>query len=96
MKVLIFSPTASIDIDDIYNYTQETWGYEQAETYTFGLRDSCRTLATGGRIGRRIPGLKPGYLLLSYRSHWIIYRETDQQVIIARILHQRMNISRHL
>jgi len=96
MKALIFSPSASTDIDDIYDYTQETWGHEQAETYAFGLRNLCGVLAAGARKGRRIPGLKAGYLLLSYRSHWVIYRETDQQIVIARILYQRMNIGRHL
>lgn len=96
MKALVFLPVASTDIDDIYDYTQETWGYKQAEDYTFGLQDLCRTLAAGARKGRRIPGLKSGYLLLSYKSHWVVYRETDQQITIARVLHQRMNISRRL
>jgi toxin ParE1/3/4 len=96
MRPLIYLPAASADIDRIYDYTEENWGYEQAEAYAFGLRDTCRTVASGARHGRRIRGLKTGYLALTYRSHFIVYRETRTQILIIRILHQRMNLSRHL
>lgn len=96
MKALIFSPKAVADIDDIYDYTDATWGYDQAEDYTFGIRDFCRVLATGERSGRKIDGIKRGYLVLAYKSHFIIYRETSTIISIVRILHQRMNIARHL
>jgi toxin ParE1/3/4 len=96
MKSVIFSPAASADIDGIYDYTEENWGYEQAEAYAFGLKDACLTVASGARRGRHIGGLKAGYLALAYRSHFVIYRDRDTRIIIVRILHQRMNIMRHL
>jgi toxin ParE1/3/4 len=96
MKPLIFLPAASADIDSIYDYTEENWGDEQAEAYAFGIRDICRTVASGARRGRQISGLKAGYLALAYRSHFVIYRNEDVQIVVVRILHQRMNLSRHL
>ncbi|WP_199925147.1 type II toxin-antitoxin system RelE/ParE family toxin [Neorhizobium sp. SOG26] len=37
-----------------------------------------------------------GNLALAHRPHFIIYRNLDTRIVIVRILHQRMNISRHL
>lgn len=96
MKALVFSPKAETDIDDIYDYTEEHWGFEKAESYTFDLRDACRMLAKGYRRGKHVDGIKRGYLALPYNAHFIIYRETERQITIIRILHQRMNVRRHL
>lgn len=96
MKTLVFSPKAEADIDEIYDYTEEHWGFEKAEAYTFELRDACRMLAEGRRSGRMLPDLKRNYLALSFRSHVVIYRQTDTRLVITRILHQRMNVRRHL
>jgi toxin ParE1/3/4 len=53
-------------------------------------------LAEGVRSGRMMPDLKRNYLALSFRSHVVIYRQTDTHLTIIRILHQRMNVRRHL
>lgn len=96
MKTLVFSPKAEADIDEIYDYTEEYWGFEKAEVYTFELRDACRMLAEGVRSGRTMSNLKRNYLALSFRSHVVIYRQTDSHLTIIRVLHQRMNVRRHL
>lgn len=96
MKALIFTPRATADIDSIYDYTEENWGFEQAEEYTFGIRDFCRSLSAGERRGRRIDDVRRGYQSLPYKSHFIIYRETSARITVIRILHQRMNLARHL
>ncbi|MGK9053244.1 type II toxin-antitoxin system RelE/ParE family toxin [Xaviernesmea oryzae] len=96
MKTLIFAPKAIADIDRIYDYTEEKWGSDQAEDYTFGIRDFCNGLAAGEKAGRSIEAIKSGYRSLPYKSHFIIFRQTAARVIIVRILHQRMNIARHL
>ncbi|MDQ0420665.1 plasmid stabilization system protein ParE [Peteryoungia aggregata LMG 23059] len=43
-----------------------------------------------------VAGLKAGYLSLTCGSHFIIYARRKQTIEIIRILHQRMNIGRHL
>lgn len=96
MKALVFSPMAEADIDDIYDYTEERWGYEQAESYIFGLRDICRSLAERQRRGKSLDQRGRAYLTLRYNSHFVIYRETELRITIIRILHQRMNVRRHL
>ncbi|MCZ3375947.1 type II toxin-antitoxin system RelE/ParE family toxin [Rhizobium sp. AG207R] len=96
MKKLVFSPKATSDIDQIYDYTEEKWGYEQAEDYVFVLRDCCHALVKGIARGRKISGIKPDCLALASGLHFIIYKDVAQMVTIIRILHQRMNIGAHL
>jgi toxin ParE1/3/4 len=31
MKTIVFAPAAAADIDEIFDYTEENWGYQQAE-----------------------------------------------------------------
>lgn len=96
MKKLIFSPKATSDIDQIYNYTEERWDYKQAEDYVFAIRDRCYALTEGAASGRKVSGIKPDYLALASGSHFIIYKDGAQTVTIIRILHRRMNIGAHL
>ncbi|WP_411905758.1 type II toxin-antitoxin system RelE/ParE family toxin [Rhizobium mayense] len=69
MKKLVFSPKATSDIDQIYDYTEEKWGYEQAEDYVFALRNRCHALVEGIARGRKISGIKPDCLALASGSH---------------------------
>jgi toxin ParE1/3/4 len=96
MKALIFAPKAAADIDHIYDYTEDTWGTEQAEGYTLGLQQFCDLLAKGMRRGKTLRITRKRYWSLSYKSHFIIYRETAAEIVIIRILHQRMNFRQHL
>ena len=58
MKKLVFSPKAASDIDQIYDYTEEKWGYEQAEDYVFTLCDRCHALVKGIARGRKASGIE--------------------------------------
>ncbi|MFB9953192.1 type II toxin-antitoxin system RelE/ParE family toxin [Rhizobium puerariae] len=82
MKALIFTPKAIADIDRIYDYTEDNWGADQAEEYTFGIRDFCKGLAAGEKTGRKIDEIRHGYWALSYNSHFIIYRQMSMRITI--------------
>lgn len=96
MKKLIFSPKATSDIDRIYDYTADNWGVDQAEDYTFAIRDCCQSLAKDTKRGRLLDSVKAGYLALSCQSHFIIYKSDARVVTVIRILHRRMNLAAHL
>jgi toxin ParE1/3/4 len=53
-------------------------------------------IAEGRRSGKVIANPKRNYLALSFKSHVIIYHGTDDRIAVIRILHQRMNVRRHL
>ncbi|PDT13273.1 type II toxin-antitoxin system RelE/ParE family toxin [Rhizobium sp. M1] len=96
MKAVVLSPAAADDIDRIYDYTEEKWGRGQAEDYIFALRDDCEALAAQTKRGRKIIGSRSGYSALAFRSHFIVYAETEEALTVIRILHRRMNIAAHL
>lgn len=53
-------------------------------------------LAAGARRGKQINNIRKGYMSYSAGSHRIIYRQRGGVLLIIRVLHQRMNVRRHL
>jgi len=97
MRQLLFSPAAQNDLTDIYDYTLETWGIEQAETYVRYLHKTCQDIASGNIKGLNVDYVRQGYFKKSIGSHFIFYRKPIPRIVeIVRILHQRMNIELHL
>jgi len=49
------------------------------------------------RIGRACDEIRPGYRKLAAGSHMLFYRVSVEGVIdVVRVLHQRMDVDRHL
>ncbi|PHR59703.1 MAG: plasmid stabilization protein ParE [Robiginitomaculum sp.] len=97
MAAPIFSPAAQADIEDIYHYTLQNWGIEQAEKYIRALGASCHDLGYGSKRGLDVGNIRPGYKKLSCGSHFIFFKVTDtEKTEIIRILHQSMDVDRHL
>lgn len=96
MTDLIFSPAAQNDIEGIYDYTAQQWGAAQAEHYVGALRDICHGLAQGKQQGRDIGHVRVGYRKKASGSHFIFYRESSAGIEIVRVLHRRMDLTRHL
>jgi len=95
MKSLPFSPAAETDLADIWRYSAEQWGVDQAEQYIDDLRDACHALATGTRQGRRTD-IRSGYLKYLVGRHLLYFKENDGCLEIIRILHARMDACRQL
>jgi toxin ParE1/3/4 len=54
-------------------------------------------LARQPDIGREAKGIKPGYKKFSQGSHIIFYRAgTESKIVVIRILHNSMEVDRHL
>ena len=95
MKSIVLSPAAQADLEIIWDYTAEHWGLDQAERYTDDIRDACYDLASGHRQGRPV-NLRPGYLKYLIGSHVVYFRDHSDRIEVVRILHGRMDVSRHL
>lgn len=90
------SPRASRDLADIWFYSRDTWSVAQADIYYRELISVMDGLAVGARCGRPIDDIRKGYMSYATGSHRIIYRQRGGVLLIIRILHQRMNVRRHL
>lgn len=67
----------------------------QAEAYHQEIVEVFEELASGLKVGRRAD-IREGYLKYAVGSHVIYYLPRDAEIAVIRILHRRMDVSRHL
>ena len=97
MSRYLLSPAARADLEQIWDYTHERWGAEQAEAYLSDLVRAMQRASANPVIGRACDDIRPGYRKLPAGSHVLFYRTTDEGVVdVVRILHRRMDVDRHL
>jgi len=90
------TPAAQRDLSSIWDYTQERWDARQAEKYILEIRAAIERIATDPDRGRSCEEIRAGYRRYGIGSHVIFYIEHTDGVAVIRILHQRMDPTRHL
>ena len=91
-----FTPAARRDLSSIWDFTAETWDLQQAESYVTEIRAAIERVATSPGRGRACDDIRQGYRRYAIGSHLVFYRESGDGVDVIRILHQRMDPTRHL
>ena len=92
----LLSPEAESDLDDIWNYTTETWSGAQADKYILDIISDIENVALGVRQGRGCDDIRQGYFKLLSGSHVVFFKLRGETMDIVRILHQRMDFNRRL
>ncbi|MEQ1680240.1 MAG: type II toxin-antitoxin system RelE/ParE family toxin [Nitrospira sp.] len=90
------SSKAATDLVGIYEYTILHFGLEQARVYLFGLHERFQMLVAQPTQGRKADELAPGLRRVEYQSHVVFYIPKDHGIRIVRVLHQRMDVTRHV
>src|SRR4051794_41005720 len=84
---------ASHRLDEIYRYTRDRWGVDQAERYITGLFDAFGKIDRHEVLSRPIPaefGID-GYFF-RYERHFVYWRKlSNGDIGIVTILHERMH-----
>ena len=96
-KVVVFSLQYVIDTNNIYNYSIEVFGGNQAQKYeaiidkittelalSYWMYPECRFLPTIGHLYRNV----------ILESHLIIYRVKTERIEVLRVIHSQSSISR--
>ena len=96
MTRVIYSPRAQADISQIWNYTTERWGLEQADRYLRLIQACIDAAAADPMRGTPCDHIRAGYRKLPVGSHVAFYRIVADHLDIKRILHARMDFVRHL
>ena len=86
------TPRAAADIDLIADYTIETWGLAQLETYLQGLYNRFEWLADNPFAGRERNDVHPGYRSYPEGRHLIFYIVNEDYVDIIGIPHKSMDV----
>ncbi len=87
------SPAVEQSLDDIFDYTYDRWGEDQARRYLSALFDLFEAIASGREIGRLI---QAEYGVVGFYArcgkHAVYWKRLpDGRVAIAEILHEKMN-----
>ncbi|MEY2926472.1 MAG: hypothetical protein RL367_949 [Pseudomonadota bacterium] len=89
-------PRAERDLVQIWHYSDDEWGRAQADQYVSAIFDRCEAIARGDYILPETNRIFGEIFKLRSGSHNIIFRRVRDRVIVLRILHERMDIRRHL
>jgi toxin ParE1/3/4 len=96
MAKVELSEAADRDLTEIYLYSFQQFGEQQADAYLLSLDDClCRLAETPG-LGRSIEALHPGAFRFEHDSHTVFFRRIDGGIRVIRVLHRRMDPERHL
>lgn len=83
------------DFRGIYDYALMKFGETQAERYTDALEAFFETLSDMPSMGRDYEAV-PGVMRISFQAHTIFYAVRGDGILVVRILHQQMDLRRHL
>ncbi len=86
------TPLAKTDLIDIWNYTDNTWGTNQADQYLKTIEQHLGKLVTDPQLGKSRDEVRYGYRSLLVNKHVVFYRYNKNTVEIIRILHQKMDV----
>lgn len=90
------SEAAAHDIEQLLNQSILDFGLLQTEAYYHDLTHCLALLADNPEMGNSADDIRPGYQRFCHESHVIFYTRQTDHILIIRILHKRMDVSRNL
>lgn len=91
MKPAVIHRAAQRRLDEIWDYTVETWGEEQADEYLRKLAACIGNLPGKRSTWKLVPRL-PGVFCVRCGHHFLFFREMEDQIAVISILHENMDI----
>jgi toxin ParE1/3/4 len=93
VSVFFVEPTADQRLDEIYDYTADQWGEDQADRYIQRLFERFAAIAAKRVPWRVLPAEFGLPLYYARADHHIVYwrERTDGVIGIVTILHERMH-----
>ncbi len=92
MLKVVLRPSAEADLLQISKYTKTEWGEAQAKRYVEALQRQIEFAAAFPGIGSGVIGLPVEYRKVRSGSHRAIYRCTETELIVVRVLHGREDV----
>lgn len=93
---LYLSRQAERDIEGILQYTYETYGDGQRHVYAAALDQALTTITGNPSLGHSRADLSDRHRAFTVEQHVVVYTITGQRINVARILHGRMDFTRHI
>lgn len=87
IKTYVLSAEAEDDLSEIFDYTGQEFGIEQAATYLSELETSLLALVANPKAGRERNEIRAGLRSITPHRHVIFYRICDDHIRVVRVLH---------
>jgi toxin ParE1/3/4 len=92
---IVRTPAAAHDLQDIWWYSFENWGFERAERYLADLNRAIEALAEAD--GRRSMRCVAGTVFrLRVNRHYLVFKVLRDRIELTRVLHTSRNLKLHL
>ena len=95
-KQFRFRPRALQDLEEIDLYTYREFGTRQTDKYIKSLFTAFQDLANQPTLGKKADYIRPKLIAYRIGSHIVFYKTSPKGIIIIRVLHKAMDLSRHL
>ncbi len=89
-------PKARDDLEAIWLYGVNQWGLKQAEQYLEELEQNFQLITENPKFYREREEFTPPVRICHCGRHLIIYMIEGDHVLIIRILHDSMDVKRHI
>lgn len=93
MTSYVLSPKAKQEIAEIWLYTADNWGVDQADRYVHSLERDLEAAPMGSPLVQPIDQF---WCIRSGQHLCVFERRDDGTIQVIRILHERMDVPRHL
>lgn len=87
MKVTL-RPLAQRDLDEIWDYSADRWGIQQANRYLGEIRDAIDALAKRASLSSDAEYLHPGLRKARSGAHLVYFFAADG-IDVVRVVHER-------
>ena len=95
MRNVELTLAAEEDLTEIWLYTYETWGFDQAETYYEQIVSCCEDVGSGKADSKPFEGLIDDIHVHRCERHYIFFLPNERPIVLA-ILHGLMDFVRRL
>lgn len=89
----VLSEEADKDLEDIFDYTAEQFGVDQAIVYVSGFEAVFDSLSNNPRLGRERYEIRPELRSITKESHVVFYRIMKNNIRIVRVLHMSRDVN---
>lgn len=96
MLKLHVTPKAESDLVDIWLYSCEEWGLDQADKYLDLLEMGMKQLLNHPLLGANYSYVRQGYRRLQIEHHAVFYQVLEPEIRVVRVLHEDMDAPQRL
>lgn len=94
-KIYILSEIADKDLEGIFDYTFDEFGFDQAEKDLLEIEEIFQNLIINPQIEKKRDEIKLGLYSFPKDNHIIFYRILDNHIRVVRVLHGSQDIPKY-